>query len=119
MCGLNVNIVLESAKHYSQYGNMGIWKYGNMGLNSPKLCYPMHRDVIQLIKEFLGRALTFGAASRCVLILTKKKWAKIARYSKKFYSAGSLPAAQKFSFGPILNKKVFGGVWDGAQSCPK
>ena len=48
-----------------------------------------------------------------------KKWAKIARYSKKFYSAGSLPAAQKFSFGPILNKKVFGGVWYGAQSCPK
>ena len=76
LCGLNVNIVLESAKHYSQYGNMGIWKYGNMGLNSPKLCYPMHRDVIQLIKEFLGRALTFGAASRCVLILTKKNGLK-------------------------------------------
>ena len=71
-----MNIVLESAKHHSQYGNMGIWKYGNMGLNSPKLCYPMHRDVIQLIKEFLGRALTFGAASRCVLILTKKNGLK-------------------------------------------
>ena len=55
-----------------KYGNMGIWKYGNMGLNSPKLCYPMHWDVIQLIKEFLGRVLALGAASRCVLILTQK-----------------------------------------------
>ena len=48
---------------------------GNEFIN--KNIKPMHRDVIQLIKEFLGRALTFGAASRCVLILTKKnglKW---------------------------------------------
>ena len=30
LCGLNVNIVLESAKHHLQYGNMEIWEYGNM-----------------------------------------------------------------------------------------
>ena len=47
-----------------------------------------------------------------------KNKAKIARYSKKFYSAGSWPAIYKFSFGPRLTKNVVQEVWDAAPSRP-
>ena len=65
----------------SRFGTFQFWPRFNAKLkcgsilredNSPKLCYHMRWDVIQLIKEFLGRVLALGAASRCVLILTQK-----------------------------------------------